>query len=87
MSTVDGRVCRRLIVPPQLLKTLGRLNVRATAADPTYHLVASSVGLLVFLDAVDRTVLFAAAPTATGKPTGPLRMPSRPTLSQPEPGG
>ena len=65
MSTVDGRVCRRLIVPPQLLKTLGRLNVRATAADPTYHLVASSVGLLVFLNAVNQMVLFAAALTAT----------------------
>jgi membrane protein len=56
----------------ELLKTLGRLYVERTAANPTYHLVAGSVGLLVFLNAVNQVVLFAAALTATsrtGRPT------------------
>ena len=50
----------------ELLKTLGRLYVQGTEANPTYHLVAGSVGLLVFLNAVNQMVLFAAALTATG---------------------
>ena len=49
----------------ELLKTLGRLYVEHTEANPTYQLVASSVGLLVFLNAVNQLVLFAAALTAT----------------------
>ncbi|GAA3929070.1 YihY/virulence factor BrkB family protein [Actinoplanes auranticolor] len=49
----------------ELLKTLGRLYVERTEANPTYHLVAGSVGLLVFLNAVNQLVLFAAALTAT----------------------
>ncbi|WP_229075064.1 YhjD/YihY/BrkB family envelope integrity protein [Actinoplanes sp. DH11] len=49
----------------ELLKTAGRLYVRATEANPTYHFVAGSVGLLVFLSAVNQMVLFAAALTAT----------------------
>jgi membrane protein len=50
----------------ELLKTLGRIYVQRTEANPTYHLVAGSVGLLVFLNAVNQMVLFAAALTATG---------------------
>jgi membrane protein len=56
----------------ELLKTLGRLYVRATEANPTYQLVAGSVGLLVFLNAVNQMILFAAALTATstaGRPS------------------
>ena len=49
----------------ELLKTLGRIYVQRTEANPTYHLVAGSVGLLVFLSAVNQIVLFAAALTAT----------------------
>lgn len=49
----------------ELLKTLGRLYVQHTEANPTYQLVAGSVGLLVFLNAVNQMVLFAAALTAT----------------------
>ncbi|GAA0223322.1 YihY/virulence factor BrkB family protein [Cryptosporangium japonicum] len=49
----------------ELLKTLGRLYVERTEANPTYQLVAGSVGLLVFLNAVNQLVLFAAALTAT----------------------
>ena len=49
----------------ELLTTLGRVYVQRTEANPTYHLVAGSVGLLVFLNAVNQMVLFAAALTAT----------------------
>ena len=49
----------------ELLKTLGRLYVQRTEANPTYQLVAGSVGLLVFLNAINQLVLFAAALTAT----------------------
>ncbi|WP_433305096.1 YihY/virulence factor BrkB family protein [Actinoplanes sp. CA-030573] len=63
---------RRLLGPAllvavclELLKTLGRIYVQHTQANPTYHLVAASVGLLVFLNAINQLVLFAAALTAT----------------------
>jgi len=63
---------RRLLGPAvlvavglELLKTLGRLYVRQTEDNPTYQLVAGSVGLLVFLNAVNQLLLFAAALTAT----------------------
>jgi membrane protein len=63
---------RRLLGPAvlvaigiELLKTLGRLYVQHTEANPTYQLVAGSVGLLVFLNAANQLVLFAAALTAT----------------------
>jgi membrane protein len=49
----------------ELLKTLGRIYVQHTQANPTYHLVAASVGLLVFLNAINQLILFAAALTAT----------------------
>lgn len=49
----------------ELLTTLGRVYVQHTEANPTYHLVAGSVGLLVFLNAINQLVLFAAALTAT----------------------
>ncbi|MEU4242588.1 YhjD/YihY/BrkB family envelope integrity protein [Actinoplanes sp. NPDC026619] len=63
---------RRLLGPAvlvalglELLKTIGRLYVQHTQANPTYQLVAGSVGLLVFLNAINQMVLFAAALTAT----------------------
>ncbi len=63
---------RRLLGPAalvaiglELLKTLGRLYVRHTEANPTYQVVAGSVGLLVFLNAINQLLLFAAALTAT----------------------
>ncbi|MGA5301093.1 YihY/virulence factor BrkB family protein [Nucisporomicrobium flavum] len=58
----------------ELLKTIGRIYVERTEANPTYQLVAGSVGLLVFLNAVNQMVLFAAALTATstnGDPADP----------------
>ncbi|WP_249998613.1 YhjD/YihY/BrkB family envelope integrity protein [Actinoplanes sp. M2I2] len=63
---------RRVVAPAllvgvglELLKTLGRWYVHATEANPTYQLVAGSAGLLVFLNAINQLVLFAAALTAT----------------------
>jgi membrane protein len=63
---------RRLLGPAvlvavglELLKTLGRIYVQRTEDNPTYQLVAGSVGLLVFLNAANQMVLFAAALTAT----------------------
>ncbi len=63
---------RRLLGPAllvavglELLKTLGGLYVRLTEANPAYQLVAGSVGLLVFLNAINQLFLFAAALTAT----------------------
>jgi membrane protein len=50
----------------ELLKTLGRLYVQRTEANPTYQVVAGAVGLLVFLNAVNQLILFAATLTATG---------------------
>jgi Virulence factor BrkB len=49
----------------ELLKTLGRLYVEHTRANPTYQVVAGAVGLLVFLNVVNQLILFAAALTAT----------------------
>jgi membrane protein len=63
---------RRLLGPAllvavglELLKTLGGLYIRLTEANPAYQLVAGSVGLLVFLNAINQLFLFAAALTAT----------------------
>jgi membrane protein len=70
---------RRLLGPAvlvalglELLKTLGRLYVQHTEANPTYQLVAGSVGLLVFLNAINQLVLFAAALSATSTTGNPL---------------
>jgi membrane protein len=49
----------------EVLKTLGRLYVQHTEANPTYHLVTGAVGLLVFLSVVNQLLLFAATLTAT----------------------
>jgi membrane protein len=63
---------RRLIGPAalvgaaiELLQTVGSRYVRAAEANPVYQLVAGSAGLLVFLNAVNQALLFAAALTAT----------------------
>jgi uncharacterized BrkB/YihY/UPF0761 family membrane protein len=48
-----------------MVKTLGRLYVQHTEANPAYRLVAGSVGLLVFLNAINQMVLFAGALAAT----------------------
>lgn len=53
------------------LKTVGRLYVQRTEANPTYQVVAGAVGLLVFLNVVNQLILFAAALTATAT-AGPV---------------
>jgi membrane protein len=49
----------------ELLKTVGRLYVQHTEANPAYQIVAGAVGLLVFLNLLNQLILFAAALTAT----------------------
>ena len=63
---------RRVLAPAllvalglEVLKTLGRLYVQHTQANPTYQVVAGTVGLLVFLNVVNQLILFAAALSAT----------------------
>jgi membrane protein len=73
----------------ELLKTLGRLYVERTEANPTYQVVAGTVGLLVFLNVVNQLILFAAALTATSH-TGQVtdladRHPHRPASPPPAP--
>jgi len=60
----------------ELLKTLGRLYVQRTQANPTYQVVAGAVGLLVFLNVVNQLILFAAALAATAT-TGQVTRPGR----------
>ncbi|GIG60050.1 inner membrane protein YhjD [Longispora fulva] len=47
------------------LKTVGRLYVGATVANPAYQVMAGSVGLLVFLYLLNQLLFLAAALTAT----------------------
>ncbi|WP_250036588.1 YihY/virulence factor BrkB family protein [Paractinoplanes maris] len=67
----------------ELLKTLGRLYVERTEANPTYHLVAGSVGLLVFLNALNQMILFAAALTATSSTGRPADLATDETPGSP----
>jgi membrane protein len=74
----------------ELLKTLGRLYVQHTEANPTYQVVAGAVGLLVFLNVVNQLVLFAATLTATGTAGQVTDLAARPdttalTTTTPEP--
>ncbi|MGE5829914.1 MAG: YihY/virulence factor BrkB family protein [Micromonosporaceae bacterium] len=49
----------------ELLKTLGRLYVQRIETNPTYQVVAGTVGLLVVLNVVHLLLLYASAITAT----------------------
>lgn len=49
----------------ELLKTLGRLYVQRTQANPAYQVVTGAVAVLVFLSLLNQFILFAAALTAT----------------------
>jgi membrane protein len=68
------RMAPRRVIPPallvavglELLKTIGAFYVQRTEANPTYQVVAGTVGLLVFLNVINQLILFAAALTATG---------------------
>jgi membrane protein len=70
----------------ELLKTLGRLYVQHTEANPTYQVVAGAVGLLVFLNVVNQLVLFAAALTATSTAGQVTDLAARPTRDVPPAG-
>jgi membrane protein len=69
----------------EVLKTLGRLYVQRTEANPTYQVVASAVGLLVFLNVVNQLILFAAALTATGTAGKVTDLAANPTRGVPPP--
>jgi membrane protein len=63
---------RRVVVPAlivaaglELLKTVGGIYVQRVEANPTYQVVAGTVGLLISLNIVNQLILFAAALTAT----------------------
>lgn len=49
----------------EVLKTLGRIYVHRTQANPAYHVVTGAVAVLVFLSLLNQLILFAAALTAT----------------------
>ena len=55
----------------ELLKTLGRLYVQRTEANPAYQVVTGAVAVLVFLSLLNQFILFAAALTATST-RGPI---------------
>ena len=67
----------------ELLKTLGRLYVQRTEANPTYQVVAGAVGLLVFLNVVNQLILFAATLTATGTAGQVTDLAARPYTTAP----
>lgn len=49
----------------EALKTIGRLYVQRTEANPAYQVVTGAVAVLVFLSLLNQFILFAAALTAT----------------------
>lgn len=51
----------------EVLNSVGRIYVQRTESNPAYQLVASAVGLLVFLSLLNQLILFAAALTATSR--------------------
>jgi membrane protein len=67
----------------EVLKTLGGLYVQRIEANPTYQVVAGSVGLLVFLNVVNQLVLFAAALTATSTAGRPADLAAGPSDESP----
>jgi membrane protein len=78
---------RRVLAPAlfvaaglEVLKTLGRIYVQRTQANPAYHLVTGAVAVLVFLSVLNQLILFAAAlaATSTRGPVTDLAMPATP---------
>jgi membrane protein len=85
---------RRVLVPAlfvaaglELLKTLGRIYVQRTEANPAYQLVTGAVAVLVFLSLLNQFILFAAALTATSTrgPITDLATTVAPAAPQPTP--
>jgi membrane protein len=55
----------------EILKSVGRLYIQRTEANPAYQVVTGAVGLLVFLNVLNQLLLFAATLTATST-AGPV---------------
>ncbi|GLZ80998.1 hypothetical protein Afil01_58050 [Actinorhabdospora filicis] len=51
----------------ELIKTVGRFYITRVEHNPAYQLVTGTVGLLVFLQLFNQTLMFAAAWTATSR--------------------
>ncbi|GAA2672836.1 trehalose-binding protein [Actinoplanes palleronii] len=83
---------RRVAVPAlivagglELLKTVGHVFVQHVEANPTYQVVAGTVGLLFSLNIINQVVLFATALAATST-TGEVRdLSGRPDAADPDP--
>ena len=56
----------------EALKLVGQFYIVRTTANPAYQVVASAVGLLIFLFLLNQLVLYAGALTATGTGAGPI---------------
>jgi len=71
----------------ELLKTLGRLYVQRIETNPTYQVVAGTVGLLVVLNVVHLLLLYASAITATSATAPEVDLSARPATGPrvPEP--
>jgi membrane protein len=71
----------------EALKTVGRLYVQRTEANPAYQVVTGAVAVLVFLSLLNQFILFAAALTATSTrgPVTDLAAAPPPAASQPAP--
>ncbi|MDW5327654.1 YihY/virulence factor BrkB family protein [Plantactinospora sp. KLBMP9567] len=85
---------RRVVLPAllvaiglELLKTVGSFYVQRTEANPTYHVVAGTVGLLVFLNVVNQLILFAAALAATSTAGEVIDLAMRPRSPRTPPTG
>jgi membrane protein len=83
---------RRVVVPAlvvalglELLKTGGRALVQNVEANPTYQVVAGTVGLLFSLNIINQLILFAAALSATSGSGEVTDLSARP--GSPEPSG
>lgn len=71
----------------ELLKTIGRLYVQRTEANPAYQVVTVAVAVLVFLSLLNQLILFGAALTATSTrgPVTDLAVRSPPAAPRPTP--
>jgi membrane protein len=71
----------------EMLKTLGRIYVQRTEANPAYQLVTGAVAVLVFLSLLNQFILFAAALTATSTrgPVTDLATAAAPATPEPTP--
>ncbi|GIG71513.1 YihY/virulence factor BrkB family protein [Phytomonospora endophytica] len=62
----------------ELIKTVGRFYITRVEHNPAYQLVTGTVGLLVFLQLFNQTLMFAAAWTATSRRGKVIDLSARP---------